>query len=469
MDRRDVEIAELKQQVADLLLVVRQQGERIKELEARLRSDSSTSSKPPSSDGLSKRPAKPRQRGVRRPGKQPGDDGKWLMRVADPDEVVVHEPHSCGSCGESLAGAPLAQTESRQVADLPPMRLWWVEHRSRRRRCSCGHVTAGLFPDGVNAPVQYGPGLRAAAAYLCSYQHVPYERARQTFRDLLGADVSTGWIAGSVATLSDAVIPSVERIADLIAEAHVAHFDETGARVDGRLWWVHTACTDALTHLDLHDRRGEAAMRDIGILPRFEGVAVHDGLGAYRRFTACDHALCGAHHLRELDGIAEHFQQPWAHEMAELLREIKTYADEARAAGAGSIDAHDLRRFEHYYDELVCEGWLANPPPPKTGQRGRPALGPIGSLINRLDRDRDSALRFMRDLDVPFDNNQAERDIRPVKVKQKITGGWRTVEGAMRALDLRSYIDTARKQRVSIIAALRAAAEGCPWQPTAET
>ncbi len=468
MDSRDREIAELKQQVADLLLVVREQAERISVLEARLRSDSSTSSKPPSSDGLSKRPARPRERGARRPGKQPGSDGTTLLRVADPDEVVVHEPHSCGSCGESLVDAPLVQAESRQVADLPPIQLHWVEHRSLRRRCECGHVTAGVFPTGVNAPTQYGPGMRAAAAYLCSLQHVPYARARDTFRDLLGSEVSTGWLVESVAKVSDAVIPSVERIADLIAASQVAHFDETGARVDGRLWWVHTACTEGLTYLDLHDRRGEAAMRDIGILPRFGGIAVHDGLAAYRRFDGCRHALCGAHHLRELDGIAEFHDQPWAHEMAELLREIKTYADQARASGADAIDPDDLRRFEHYYDELVCEGWLANPPPPRTGRRGRPTLGPVGSLVNRLDRDRDEALRFMRDLRAPFDNNQAERDIRPVKVKQKITGGWRTVEGAMRALDLRSYIDTARKHRVSIIAALRAAAEGCPWQPTAQ-
>jgi len=468
VDARDREIAELKQQVADLLLVVREQAERISVLEARLRSDSSTSSKPPSSDGLSKRPAKPRERGVRRPGKQPGSDGTTLLQVADPDEVVVHEPHSCGSCGESLVGAPLVQTESRQVADLPPIQLHWVEHQSLRRRCSCGHVTAAAFPSGVNAPVQYGSGMRAAAAYLCSLQHVPYARARDTFRDLLGAEVSTGWLVESVAQVSDAVIPSVERIADLIADAQVAHFDETGARVDGSLWWVHTACTEGLTYLDLHDRRGEAAMRDIGILPRFGGVAVHDGLGAYRRFPACEHALCGAHHLRELDGVAEFYDQPWAHDMAELLREIKTYADQARVNDATAIDAEDLHRFEHYYDELVCAGWLANPPPPRTGRRGRPALGPVGSLVNRLDRDRDEALRFMRDLRVPFDNNQAERDIRPVKVKQKITGGWRTVPGAMRALDLRSYIDTARKQGVSIITALRAAAEGCPWQPTAQ-
>jgi transposase len=466
VDRRDLRIAELERKLDLVVARVEQLEAENAELRRRLKSDSSTSSKPPSSDGLSKRPARPRERGKRNPGKQPGSDGTWLMRVAEPDEVVEHEPHSCGSCGESLVGAPLVQTELRQVADLPPIRLWWTEHRSRRRRCACGHVSAGSFPEGVNAPVQYGPGMRAAAAYLCSYQHVPYERARETFRDLLGADVSTGWLAETVASISDAVIPSVARIADLIAASEVAHYDETGARVDGTLWWVHDASTDQLTHLDLHDRRGEAAMRDIGILPRFTGVAVHDGLGAYRRFTACEHALCGAHHLRELDGIAEHYDQPWAHDMAELLREIKTYTDLARAAGKSALDPEDLRRFEHYYDELIAEGWFANPPPPRTGGRGRPALGPVGALINRLDRDRDSALRFARDLRVPFDNNQAERDIRPVKVKQKITGGWRTVPGAMRALDLRSYIDTARKQRVSIIAALRAAAEGCPWQPT---
>lgn len=468
MDGRDIRIADLERKLDLVVARVEQLELENAELRRRLKSDSSTSSKPPSSDGLSKRPAKPRERGVRRPGKQPGSDGTTLLQVAVPDVVVVHEPHSCGSCGDVLVDAPLVQTESRQVADLPPIQLHWVEHQSRRRRCSCGHVTAAAFPSGVNAPVQYGPGMHAAAAYLCSYQHVPYERARQTFVDLLGADVSRGWIAESVAKLSDAVIPSVAQIADLIADAQVAHFDETGARVDGRLWWVHTACTEELTYLDLHDRRGEAAMRDIGILPRFGGVAVHDGLGAYRRFTACDHALCGAHHLRELDGVAEFYDQAWAHEMAELLREIKIYTDDARRSGSGAIAPDDVRRFERHYDELVCEGWFANPPPPRTGRRGRPALGPVGALVNRLDRDRDEALRFMRNLRIPFDNNQAERDIRPVKVKQKITGGWRTVPGAMRALDLRSYIDTARKQRVSIIAALRAAAEGCPWQPAAQ-
>jgi len=276
----------------------------------------------------------PRQHGVRPPGKQPGADGRHLSQVADPDEVVLYEPHSCGVCGFSLVDASLVQTETRQVADLPSMRLVWTEHRSRRRRCSCGHVTAGVFPQGVLAPAQYGPNMRAAATYLCSYQHVPYERARQTFMDLLGADVSVGWIVSSVGRLSGAVAPSVGLIADQLAAGELLHADETGCRVEGRLHWTHVASTERLTHLSVHSRRGRIAMDEVGILPRFTGIAVHDGLTAYRGFDRCEHALCGAHHLRELDGIAEHYEQPWAHEMAELLREIKTYADDARAKGA---------------------------------------------------------------------------------------------------------------------------------------
>lgn len=307
--------------------------------------------------------------------------------------------------------------------------------------------------------------MRAAATYLCSYQHVPYERARQTFRDLLGADVSVGWIVSSVARTSDAVISSVDRIADLLADGEQMHVDETGCRVAGRLHWTHVACTAELTHLTVHERRGTVAMHDAGILPRFTGVAIHDGLHAYRTFDGCSHALCGAHHLRELDGIAEHYEQSWAHDMAELLREIKRYADDARERGAAALEGDDLRRFEHYYDELVCEGWLANPPPERTGDRGRPALGRPGALVHRLDRDREQALRFMHDLTVPFDNNQAERDVRAVKVKQNVSGCYRTRTGAEAGARLRSYIDTARKQGHSIITALRAAAEGCPWLP----
>jgi len=466
VDARDREIAELKDQVRDLILVVERQAARITELEARLNSDSSTSSKPPSSDGLTKRRSVPRQRGVRPPGKQPGTDGRFLSQVTAPDVVVEHEPHSCGSCGSSLIGAPLMQTETRQVADLPPIELVWTEHRSRRRRCSCGHVTAGVFPEDVTAPAQYGPNLKSAAAYLCSYQHVPFARAAEAFRDLLGADVSVGWLYEHTARVAIATLPSVELIADAIADSAVAHFDETGARVDGVTRWVHVASTESLTHLALNDRRGQAAMHEHGILPRFTGLAVHDGLHAYRVFEQATHVLCNAHHLRELAGMVEHFDQPWAQDMIDLLLEIKDHADHARATGNEPVGSADQRRFRHYYDEIIADGHFANPPPPKTGQRGRPKLAPAGRLVHRLDRDRNQVLRFMTDPRVPFDNNQAERDVRNIKVRQKVSGCWRTVPGAERYMALRSYIDTCRKNQINIMTALRAAIDGCPWQPT---
>lgn len=441
------------------MLVVEAQAARITELEARLKADSTNSSKSPSSDGLSKRPAQPRERGKRSPGKQLGSDGRYLMQVAMPDEVVVHRPSSCAACGDELDPERLVQTEARQVADLPPIRLRWVEHRSQRLRCSCGHVTVGEFPHGVNAPTQYGPGMQAAAAYLCGYQHVPYDRTRQLFADLLGASVSSGWIANAVASVSDATMPVVELIADAVRGAEVAHFDETGARVDGKLHWVHVACTDDLAHFDVHTKRGTEAMCDIGILPQFRGVAMHDGLASYRQFDGATHALCGAHHLRELAGVAELYEQPWAADLADLLREIKERVEHARPAPLGVREQCRLRR---RYEKIVRIGRAANPPPPPTGQRGRPKLGKPGSLAKRLDEHADAALRFMTDPRVPFDNNQAERDIRMIKVQQKISGGYRTFEGAMRGMDLRSYITTARKRDHSVIAALRAAAEGCP-------
>ena len=460
MDWRDRRIEELERKLEAVLERVSVLEAENAELKRRLRADSTNSSKPPSSDGLSKRPAMPRERGKRSRGKQRGSDGRYLMQVAVPDEVVEHVPDACDACGERLDPTDVVQTETRQVADLPPIELHWVEHRSRRLRCSCGHVTAGEFPDGVNAPAQYGPGLRAAAAYLCGYQHVPYDRARQLFADLLGAQVSTGWIVNSVASVSDATIPVVAAIADAIAGADVAPFDETGARVDGKPHWVHVAATDRLAYFDVHDKRGTDAMRDIGILPEFTGIAMHDGLSSYRQFDAATHALCGAHHLRELAGVAELYEQPWAAELADLLIEIKERVEQARPA---LLPKRVQRRFRRRYDKIVRIGRAANPPPPPTGKRGRPKLGKPGSLAKRLDEHADDALRFMTDPRVPFDNNQAERDIRMIKVQQKISGGYRTFEGAQRGMDLRSYITTTRKHDHSVIAALRAAAEGCPW------
>jgi len=246
----------------------------------------------------------------------------------------------------------------------------------------------------------------------------------------------------------------------------VAHFDETGARVAGRLHWVHSASTSLLTLFTLHAKRGKVAMDAAGVLPRFAGVAVHDGWAPYWRFGDVRHALCGAHLLRELDAITEEPGQGWAAGMAELLVDAKLVADRARAAGAGRVDDQARARLHTRYERLLADGQAANPPPPTIGRRpGRARRSSAARLLTRLDAHRDEVLRSLDDTRVPFDNNQAERDLRMVKLQQKISGCWRTLAGAEAFLALRSYLATARKHGMNPLAALRQLFEGHAWLP----
>ena len=292
--------AALGAQVVALQAVNQALQARVAELERRVGRDSSNSSKPPSQDGLRK-PARPTggERGARRPGKQPGAPGAHLARVADPDQVVVYLPERCAGCGSDLADAASARVDARQVFDLPELGLRVTEHRVERRRCTCGVETAGRFPDGVRSPAQYGPGLRALACYLCVYQHLPVERAARLLGDVLGASVAAGTLAGVVAQGAAGLGEFATVVGDQLADAAVAHFDETGARVAGRLHWVHSAFTPQLTWQTVHPKRGRVAMDAAGVLPGFGGVAVHEGWSPYWSYDAV-HALCGAHLLREL-------------------------------------------------------------------------------------------------------------------------------------------------------------------------
>lgn len=472
-DPRDQRIAELEAEVVGLraeLVELRAQlaemAALVLDLRARLKADSHTSSKPPSADGLTKRNAVPRVRGERPPGKQPGAPGAHLKPVDEPDEFREHAPEECGDCGGSLADADVVDVERRQVADIPPVALRWIEHHAQSRRCACGHVTKAQFPAQITAPVQYGPGVQAVATYLHVFQHQPYARVRMTLEDLLGADVSVGWIPTAVERLAIQVEPVCEFIADAIAGAQIAHFDETGGRVEGKLHWIHVAATRMFTHLGLSRKRGTIGMTDIGILPRFAGIAVHDGLASYRQFELT-HALCNAHHLRELAGIAELYEQPWATDMIELLLDAKTSVERAIERGNDQLDRRLLGRINSRYARVLQAGRAANPPPEPTGKRGRPKLGKPGSLVKRLDNYQADVLRFATDFTVPFDNNEAERSVRMVKLQQKISGCWRTRSGAERYLNLRSYVQTARKHGKSVIDALHEAAAGTPWHPAA--
>jgi transposase len=464
-------IAELRAVNAEQARLIARLQARVVELERRLGKDSSNSSKPPSSDGLGKPARAGRQdderAARRRPGKQPGAPGAHLAQVAQPDEVALHAPGRCGGCGATLADAPVVGVETRQVFDLPPLRLLATEHRAERRRCGCGTTTAAAFPDHVRAAACYGPRVRALVCYLCVHQHLPVDRAAQLLADVLGASVATGTLAAVLAEGAAGLDGFLANIRDQLAAAPVAHFDETGARVAGRLHWVHSASTSLLSLFTVHAKRGKVAMDQAGVLPGFVGVAVHDGWAPYWRYEVT-HALCGAHLLRELEAITDEPGQGWAAGMAELLVDAKLVADRARAAGAGRVEGAARARLHARYERLLADGWAVNPPPPASSRRrrrGRARRSPAGRLLARLDTHRDEVLRLLDDCRVPFDNNQAERDLRMVKLQQKISGCWRTLAGAEAFLALRSYLATARKHGRNPLAVLGQLFEGRPWLP----
>jgi transposase len=462
-------VAELRAVNAEQARLIAALQARVVELERRLGQDSSNSSKPPSSDGLRK-PARIERRGDegaarRRLGKQPGAPGAHLAQVAEPDEVVWHAADRCGGCGADLAGAAVVGVEARQVFDLPALRLGVTEHRAERRRCACGSTTRAAFPAHVRAAACYGPGVRALVCYLCVHQHLPVDRAAQLIGDVLGASVATGTLAAVVAEGAAGLAGFVRGVRDRLVVAPVAHFDETGARVAGRLQWVHSASTAGLSLFTVHAKRGTRAMDAAGVLPGFAGVAVHDGWAPYWRYQNATHALCGAHLLRELEAITDEPGQGWAAGMAELLVDVKLAGDRARTAGAARVDDDARARLQGRFQRLLADGQAANPPP-RAARRGRLRRSPAARLLTRLDAHRDEVLRSLDDCRVPFDNNQAERDLRMIKLQQKISGCWRTLAGAEAFLALRSYVATARKHQMNPLAVLRQLFEGHPWLPS---
>jgi len=444
------------------------------ELKRRLAQNSRNSSRPSGSDGLGKPPVKKslRRRSGRKPGGQSGHDGGHLAAVADPDEVVAHSPACCAGCGSDLTNAPVEGCERRQVFDLPPIALRVVEHVAERRRCDCGQVTRGEFPGGVGAPTQYGPGVRALAMYLIARQHLPYQRASELFGDWLGAPISTGTLASILARGAKDLQGFLDEVHRQLIRSPVAHFDETGARVAGRLRWLSAASTPRLTFYALHDKRGKAGIDHAGVLPHFTGIAVHDGFQPYRRhYTQARHALCNAHHLRELQGVIEQDpdqQQSWARAMDRLLRDLQQATITATDHGHDDLDVMQLAAARVAYEQIIATGHRENPlNTVRRGQRGFIALTFQRNLLSRLDRYREDVLRFAHDLNVPFDNNLVERDIRMIKLQQKISGCWRTPTGADHFLALRAYLSTATKQHQRLLHALTSLAAHDPWIPQA--
>ena len=461
-------VQSLRQQVQELGETVAQQAAVIQALRDQLAKNSRNSSKPPSSDGLKKpRTRSLRRKTGRRSGGQKGHKGHTLRMVEQPDHVQVHEAPICPQCATDLQFVESCGHEKRQVFDVPPVRIEVTEHRAEIKVCpECELRVKGSFPVDVTLPVQYGPRLKAQAAYLNNYQLIPLARTCELLGDFYGHTPAEAFVLDANAALVGQASSSLAIIKQQLIGADVAHFDESGLRVEGKLNWLHVASTNDLTYYGVHAKRGQVGMRAIGILPEFEGKAVHDHWKSYFTFDNCQHTLCNAHHLRELQFVVDQYEQPWAQEMAQLLLDIKGEVDEI-PLDQMSLPAGRLAYFEQRYDELIAQGLKANPPPadPPPKKRGRRKQSPPKNLLDRLQGYKPQVLAFMYDFGVPFDNNLAERDVRMVKIKQKVSGTFRTRSGAETFCAIRSYISTVRKHGQSVIDAIHNALIGKPFIP----
>jgi len=468
---QDAAIARQDAQIAALMAENTELKAHLAELQAKLNQSSRNSSKPPSSDGYATPSPKKRslrQRSGRKPGGQAGHEGAHLARVEVPDRQIPHEPERCEGCGRDLAdGEELEGGESRQVFDIPEkLALEAIEHLSKRRRCAhCERVNEGRFPEDVLAPAGYGCNLRAFGVYLIVFQHIPYDRAHRLIYDLTGARISTAtlcsWVQKAAAGLGD----FDDQLRGLLADQPVAHFDETGLRIAERLGWVHCASTQTLTRYTAHAKRGGEAMDDAGVLPAFRGVAVHDGFTPYRAYTKASHALCGAHHLRELIA-AQETGAAWASGMGCLLLDMKDAVDQAKQAGLAALSDAVLAELHASYRGVIASGYEENPGLVEhAGKKIKRSKSQ--NLLLRLDQREREATLFAHDFNVSFSNNICESDIRMVKLQQKISGCFRTMDGAERFLAVRSYISTAAKQGQDTLQVLSALAQGTPWLPAA--
>jgi len=463
-------IAEQQQTITALQTEIVQLKARLAELEARLNQNSTNSNRPPSSDGF-RRPQTPRKKGGKPPGGQPGHPGHTLEQVADPDEITVHRVTTCSGCGASLASEETTSVERRQVHDLPPLKILVTEHRVESKRCPhCGMVTHATFPEDVKYPVQYGPNLKALMVYLSIYQLLPYDRVRELFSDLFNCCPSTGTMVNAVAECSRGLVGVEEQVRTLLKDAEVLHVDETGMRVNGKRHWLHVACTDLLTLYRYHRTRGSSAIEAMHVLPEFEGTVVHDFWSPYFRYP-CRHAICNAHLQRELQGITENFRYTWSESLHALLDEIRKTVETSRGRHMSSLSLEQQTAFHERYRLILEAGQVevgeSTPAVPSTtGKRGRKKQSRAKNLLDRCQRYQNEILRFMRDFTVPFTNNQAERDLRMAKVQQKISGTFRSEEGASDSCRVRGYIATVKKQNQSILAALAGAVRGTPFVPT---
>jgi transposase len=439
----------------------------VKTLQDRLSKDSHNSHLPPSSDRFARKPKSLRKKSEKNSGGQAGHAGSSLQWSSIPDEVVERHVEHCEACQHDLHAVAACHVERRQVVDVPAPRLIVREYCAEQKQCPvCQHITAAPFPHEAAAPIQYGPTLAATAVYLTQQQLVPLARACEVLGDLLGVQMSEGTLCELTKKCAARLVQVEQQIKEALIQAEVIHQDETGLHVAGKRHWMHVTCTPTLTHYQVHRSRGQAALEAIGILPKFTGISIHDGWASYFLYS-CSHACCNVHLLRELVFLAEEQGCQWAADLKSLLLDMKEATLEAREQGKHWLDPLEVADWETQFLRILDGGDLAHPratAPP--GTRGRCKQSPARNLLDRLRKYQQAFLCFLEDLRVDFDNNQAERDVRMVKLQQKISGCFRTVTGAQAFSRIRGYVSTLRKQDIPLLSALQATFCGHPVLPS---
>lgn len=463
-------LREQVKQIPVLLETITELQKQVKALQDRLVKDSHNSSLPPSSDRFvrQKKTKSLRKKSGKKVGGQPGHRGQTLELSTTPDQVIMLAPvTTCQHCQASLSQTPAHSIERRQVIDVPHPRPEIIEYQAEWKCCpQCQGYTSAAFPSIAAASVQYGPRISAIAVYLLVQQLLPQARTAEICAEVLGVPLAQSSLVQWQRRAASRLETVESQIKAALIRAPVIHQDESGLYVMGERWWVHVTSTLHLTHYAAHPSRGAAALEAIGIAPQFDGTSMHDAWPTYFQYEY-GHALCGVHLLRELTFLAEEHACTWAKELIALLLRMKDAADAARTHMLWMVPSTELLELLGAYDDLLKAADLLDPPLVSApGKRGRPKQSPARNLLDRLLRRKSQVLAFLLDLQVPFDNNLAERDVRMLKVQQKVSGTFRSQQGAVGFCRIRGYLSTLRKQGLHLLNALEATFRGQPTLPS---
>jgi transposase len=436
--------------------------ERIRQLEEIIHKDSHNSHIPPS-QSLRTPIKNMREKSGKQPGGQTGHPGKTLQMVSQPDRIITHQVSRCEECGKDISTFPIKGCERRQVFDIPEIICQVTEHQAEKKRCECGHLTTACFPENVNAPVQYGINILGLLIILSTHEYVSFERIGELLEQLTGYRVNEATVCSVQTKLYDYLADFEEKSKEQLRQSKIIHNDETGIPVEGKQKWFHVTSNEKITHYAVDAKRGKEATDRIGILPLFHGTSVHDGWKPYFGYEACQHALCNAHHLRDLTFFEEDEKAAWATSFKNLLLSAKATVAKATDEGQAHLGHDSLQEIENHYREILEGAKAGLPPPVRTGKRGKPKKTKQQNFIERLMEHRESVLAFAYDFRVPFDNNLAERDIRMVKLKGKVSGTFRSPHGADCFARIRGYISTVRKNGGNVFLEIRNALYGQPY------